>query len=266
MRATVTKVNTLKPDERRFVCYVGRRHAGWPETKWANTGRLSCPGAFRDSLLAMPKKQLDFLLESLWRESQNGTKPLGCWCLDWDGIGPTPRCHAAVWAELLNERYRPDDTTWALTLPQPFAWSVTAGDLTWWKSNWGTNLIGLVYVHAAMETKTADEWKRKAATWPGLSTPPWPSLVHGAILGTARLVACAGRGTYRLPPKKEDRELVRRAIAESAATSGEVVWVFADPSPLPRPIGVSRLDQGDVALWLPPAEAVIEAYHVATEY
>ena len=94
-----------KAEERAKICYVGRAFAGWPATPWGNYGRRDCPNEFRSYLLKLPEDILSKLLDSLWESCEHGAKPLGCWCLEWDGTGPTPGCHAAVWAELLNERY-----------------------------------------------------------------------------------------------------------------------------------------------------------------
>jgi hypothetical protein len=102
----VVKVNGLRTAEQRAtVCYVGRRFAGWPHTPWGNHGRHGCPDDFRAYLMGLPADQLNNMLHSLWLACERGGKPLGCWCLCWDGVGPTPGCHAAVWAELLNARY-----------------------------------------------------------------------------------------------------------------------------------------------------------------
>jgi hypothetical protein len=106
MTVRVTNVKGLNtPEQRAAVCYVGRRFAGWPGTPYGNHDRLPCPDEFRRSLLALPESTLLRMLASLWVACEQGAKPLGCWCLTWDGVGPTPGCHAAVWAELLNQRY-----------------------------------------------------------------------------------------------------------------------------------------------------------------
>lgn len=94
-----------KPEQRATVCYVGRAFAGWPGTPYGNHHRLPCPDAFRSSLMMLPDDVLQRHLDNLWELCGHGAKPLGCWCLDFDGVGPTPPCHAAVWAELLNEKY-----------------------------------------------------------------------------------------------------------------------------------------------------------------
>ncbi len=93
--------------ERARVCYCGRQFAGWPSSSWGNHSYLSCPGEFRNHLLHdLRAGELDRMLLALWLACDRGAKPLGCWCLDWDGqTYPMPRCHAAVWAELLNRRF-----------------------------------------------------------------------------------------------------------------------------------------------------------------
>lgn len=94
-----------RPEQREQVCYVGRAFAGWPSTPYGNHARLPCPDDFRISLLALPTDRLATMLANLWFLCDHGKKPLGCWCLEWDGSGATPNCHAAVWAELLNLKY-----------------------------------------------------------------------------------------------------------------------------------------------------------------
>ncbi len=90
------------PEQRAAVCYVGRPFAGWPGSPWGNYTKRPCPGPYRQYLMSLQGDELARLLESLWAACDAGAKPLGCWCLDWDGTGKTPACHAAVWAELLN--------------------------------------------------------------------------------------------------------------------------------------------------------------------
>ena len=102
-RVTVRKVSRLDGEARKTVCYCGHRLAGWPRSQYGNYNRIPCPDEFRNYLLA--RSGLELHLFQLWMESEHGAKPLGCWCLDWDGTGETPACHAAVYAELLNAKY-----------------------------------------------------------------------------------------------------------------------------------------------------------------
>jgi len=101
---SVRKVNTLRGDARREVCYVGRAFAGWPQSPWGNVQRLGCSEPFRAQLLARP--DLAEHLAALWEACEHGRLPLGCWRLDWHGIGECPPCNAAVYAELLNQRFK----------------------------------------------------------------------------------------------------------------------------------------------------------------
>jgi hypothetical protein len=96
-----------KPEERSRVAYVGRAFAGWPRTPWGNHQHHACPDGFRTHLLSLPPADLDALLAALWEACEHGAKPLGCWCVtaEIDGTAPTPACHAAVWGELLLEKY-----------------------------------------------------------------------------------------------------------------------------------------------------------------
>lgn len=108
-RVRVVNVRRLRtPEQRADVVYVGRAWAGWPGTPYGNHHRLPCPDDYRNSLLSIPDDVLDQHLAKLWELTEQGKKPLGCWCLNWNGEGPTPGCHAAVWAELLNAKYGAD--------------------------------------------------------------------------------------------------------------------------------------------------------------
>lgn len=105
-KVKVTNVRGVNNKEQRAdICYVGRNFAGWPDTPWGNYPNKAVPIAYRNYLLTLPPGELDDLLEKLWAACQQGSKPLGCWCLNWDGEGETPTCHAAVWAEMLNQRH-----------------------------------------------------------------------------------------------------------------------------------------------------------------
>jgi hypothetical protein len=117
----VINIRGLRTDrERAEVVYVGRRWAGvrrggsrhetrpvvWHAHPLANPFRLSkvadaaeraaCLESYRTWLLARPT--LDADLAALWKQTQGGRLPLGCWC------HPRP-CHADVLAELLNARF-----------------------------------------------------------------------------------------------------------------------------------------------------------------
>ena len=106
MTVRVVNVRGLRtPEQRAGVVYVGRAWAGWPGTPYGNHHRLPCPDDYRASLRMLSPEVLDGHLVDLWESTGHGAKPLGCWCLAWDGTGPTPACHAAVWAELLNAKY-----------------------------------------------------------------------------------------------------------------------------------------------------------------
>lgn len=100
---TVKNVRGLNSKaQREGIAYVGRGFAGWTSTEWGNHFRHVCPHEFREHLESLDPAQLAAMLVRLWDYCHHGAKPLGCWCLDWDGTGETPACHAAVWAEKLN--------------------------------------------------------------------------------------------------------------------------------------------------------------------
>ena len=109
---TVVKVNGLRtPEQRATVTYVGRAFAGWPASKWGNPHKVGrwtpeAAGAAVKLFRAHAASQPPGWLAELWEACAHGAKPLGCWCLDWDGTGPLlPLCHAAVLAEELNLRF-----------------------------------------------------------------------------------------------------------------------------------------------------------------
>jgi Domain of unknown function (DUF4326) len=96
-----------KPEERENIVYVGRAFAGWPANPLGNPFKLegdidSCLEKYRRWVYNSP--DFDMLLFRLWKLTNEGTKPLGCWCSDWDGVSkPKPKCHAVVLAEILCE-------------------------------------------------------------------------------------------------------------------------------------------------------------------
>lgn len=73
---------------------------------YGNYRRLDCPDDFRHALEVRP--DLEEHLAELWEACEHGAKPLGCYCVEWDGTGDTPACHAAVYAEMLNQRHFPE--------------------------------------------------------------------------------------------------------------------------------------------------------------
>lgn len=105
MATKVIDVRHLRTKEQRStVIYVGRRFAGWPVHPLANifipnpdTPVGTCIKRYTRYLLARP--DYDERIAELRAEVAATGKPLGCWCLDWDGDGEPPmRCHAVVLA------------------------------------------------------------------------------------------------------------------------------------------------------------------------
>lgn len=108
----VVKVNKLRtPEQRATVVYVGRPFAGWTGHRLANPFKFgnvegSAVERYRMMILSWSERDQASILEQLWEETEHGTKPLGCWCCDWDGMTqPEPPCHAVVLAGLLNKRF-----------------------------------------------------------------------------------------------------------------------------------------------------------------
>lgn len=107
----VVKVNGLRTAEQRAsACYVGRAFAGWPASPWGNPFKPRpsgftlevCLGRFRSFAESSPPEYL----ADLWEACEHGAKPLGCFCVDWDGTGEPPIvCHAVILASMLKERF-----------------------------------------------------------------------------------------------------------------------------------------------------------------
>lgn len=100
--------------------YVGRSvpRAGWGLSEWGNPFRVgkSKPGPGARSLFLVPDAATAVNRHEAWlryniRHGNLGPKllrldgkALGCWCLDWDGVGDPPGlCHAATLVVLIRE-------------------------------------------------------------------------------------------------------------------------------------------------------------------
>lgn len=119
----IVNVKGIPAADRPGICYVGRKCAGWPFTRYGNPFRVKrqdsvLPGSrhLRTNSVAEAVEKFrawftgrpDFeeLLAYLWEACDNGAKPLGCWCCNWDGLSnPAPHCHAVVLSQLLQQRY-----------------------------------------------------------------------------------------------------------------------------------------------------------------
>lgn len=104
---TVVNVKGMAPADREKICYCGRSMRGgvWKDQGYGNKNYLDCPGEFQKVLLGWP--ELEPFLAKLWKDCLYGAKPLGCWCVNWNGEGKEiPGCHAAVYASELNKRVK----------------------------------------------------------------------------------------------------------------------------------------------------------------
>lgn len=122
----VRKLHT--PEQRAAVVYVGRAFAGWPahplgnpfrpkpryfdtDTNGENQGEharaiQSCLHQYRKWLEALPADKLRIELAELWKATEQGRKPLGCWCVDAVIGDITPICcHAQIIGLMLAETY-----------------------------------------------------------------------------------------------------------------------------------------------------------------
>lgn len=97
------------PDQRAGIVYVGRAFAGWPASPLANPFklvldtpvlRLALVRRYREWLQTWPAEKLAAALDELWRQTDCGQLPLGCWCAP-------GYCHADALADLLAERFVP---------------------------------------------------------------------------------------------------------------------------------------------------------------
>ena len=102
--ADVRKLRT--PDQRATVIYVGRAFAGWKGHPLGNpfrpaAGYRPCLERYADWLAAHPQRAE--LFAAMRNEIAETGKPLGCWCVNWDGTGTPPMvCHAVVLAEAIK--------------------------------------------------------------------------------------------------------------------------------------------------------------------
>ncbi len=104
-----------KPEQRAQVVYCGRKFAGWPQGIFANPfkpGKDADPlGQFRQFLLNMKERypaEFESMITAVWLLSEEGKKPLGCWCTNATvGDGSPVVCHAQIVGEFLQERFGP---------------------------------------------------------------------------------------------------------------------------------------------------------------
>jgi len=116
----VQNIRRIDPNEWQHFdenVYVGRyaylRSGRFEGSEWRNSG-LGNPFRFLETDSNADKRmrlvtylrwlnlQLEAhgLLRNTFRQLRD--KNLGCWCLDWDGKGPVPLCHAAYLARVVD--------------------------------------------------------------------------------------------------------------------------------------------------------------------
>ena len=114
------------PEERVGVLYVGRTFAGWRGHPLRNRFRALVPKpetTATEELAELTEKAIADCLEcykadiatrstleadlaALWIQTEQGRKPLGCWCVNaYAGDGSPIVCHAQILAEMLRERF-----------------------------------------------------------------------------------------------------------------------------------------------------------------
>lgn len=118
----VVNVKGVPAADRPGICYVGRKCAGWPFTRYGNPFRVknqesNLPGSRHlriDSVTEAVSKfrawfagrpECEGLLAELWEACGRGDKPLGCWCVtaEYDPAAPVV-CHGQILAGFLAER------------------------------------------------------------------------------------------------------------------------------------------------------------------
>lgn len=121
MTTTVVKVNRLNPTEwqanerHRYVGrYVFLRSGQYEGQSWANSGFANQIRFADGDSNAVKRFKLFSYVEALKQKLEDEpllmqifrylpTKVLGCWCVNWDGLGDVvPLCHAAYLARMLD--------------------------------------------------------------------------------------------------------------------------------------------------------------------
>lgn len=119
----------------------------------------------------------------------------------------------------------------ALSIHQPWAWAILHGgksveNRTWPTSYRGPLLINASKSKASYDAQDADEWRERY----GVELPAWESMVKGAIVGVAELVACVrsdGTGV-------SDQQ--REWLAGHPYTEGPWCWILKSPRVFAEPI------------------------------
>ena len=127
-----------------------------------------------------------------------------------------------------------------LTVQQPFAWGIMAGQKKIENRGRPTKYRGPLWIHAGVSRSTLagttpEEWRvdeEAGSNLPGC--PEFKDLVFGAILGVVDLVDCI------------DEEAAFHPDYDSVHTLGPWCWVLANVRPLKKPIlGV----KGQLGIW-----------------
>ncbi|MFP4145888.1 MAG: ASCH domain-containing protein [Phycisphaeraceae bacterium] len=109
--------------------------------------------------------------------------------------------------------------TWkALTICQPYAHLIMAGEKLVENRTWPTRYRGPLVIHAGKSRAWLDSWDQ----------PVPEDMPFGAVVGWVRLVDCVRLGG-ELPEKLA-------WLREHEHASGPWCWVLADPHPAPKPL------------------------------
>jgi hypothetical protein len=115
----IVNVRGLRTEEQREgIVYVGRAFGGWSGDKLGNPFRpvkddsgnvtpeavYACMERYREWLLKRSTLEQD--PRELWEHTKQGTRPLGCWCVESvSGSGDPIVCHAQILAQELHKRF-----------------------------------------------------------------------------------------------------------------------------------------------------------------
>lgn len=126
----------------------------------------------------------------------------------------------------------------ALTIHQPYAHLIAAGEKWVENRTWQTRYRGLLAIHAgtSRERLSSDDTARN------------PNMVFGAIVAVCRLAGCKSLDVL----KRERYDVTSLYILDHPHTEGPYCWVLADAVRLSAPIPMA----GKQGLWRLPGEIV----------
>lgn len=119
----------------------------------------------------------------------------------------------------------------ALSIHQPWSWAILHGGKAVENRTWPTSYRGPLLIHASKSKASFD--RQNADVWRdlyGVQLPSWESMVKGAIVGMAELVACVpvdGNGLS---------EQQCQWLKAHPFTEGPWCWILKSPRVFAEPI------------------------------